>query len=363
MPTLAQSHRDLADRPGPGKTPTQKKRKSMELTFLGTSAGTPIKARNVTGLALQHGGPRQWYLIDCGEGTQHRLLHTRHSVMQLQAIFITHVHGDHTFGLPGLLASASMSGRTEPLPVIGPPELKSFIETTLACTDSSLGFELQFFNSQAEHFFWQDHGIQVTTAALSHRVPCHAFIFTERSLERQLLKDRLLRDGIVAGPAWGQLQRGEDVVLEDGRTLRCDDYTLVDRLPRRLVVAGDNDNPELLAAACEQAQVLVHEATYTQEVSDRVGPWPQHSSAAQVAGFAERAGVPNLVLTHFSSRYQFPSPDGQSKGPVITELADEAQTLYRGQLFLAKDFDHYRLTREGVLEATVRPRLTNKNNH
>ncbi|MFW5824524.1 MAG: MBL fold metallo-hydrolase, partial [Marinobacter sp.] len=122
----------------------------MELTFLGTSAGTPTRARNVTALALRHGGPRHWYLIDCGEGTQHQLLRTRLSVMQLQAIFITHVHGDHTFGLPGLLSSASMAGRTEPLPIIGPPQLEPFIGTALASTDSSLGFELEFINAEAE---------------------------------------------------------------------------------------------------------------------------------------------------------------------------------------------------------------------
>lgn len=326
----------------------------MEFTFLGTSAGTPTKARNVTGLALQHGGARQWYLIDCGEATQHRLLHTRHSVMQLQAVFITHVHGDHTFGLPGLLASASMSGRTEPLPVIGPPQLKPFIEATLGCTDSNLGFELQFINSEVEDFCWQDHAVQVTSAALSHRVPCRAFVFTERALERQLLTERLQADGITAGPAWGKLQRGENVALADGRVLVSDDYTRVERMPRRIVVAGDNDNPELLARACHDAQVLIHEATYTRDVSERVGPWPQHSSAELVARFADSVGIPNLVLTHFSSRYQFPSSGGLTKGPVITEISDEARRFYRGQLFLARDLDHYLLSREGDLEPTPR---------
>ncbi|MCW8978554.1 MAG: ribonuclease Z, partial [Marinobacter sp.] len=277
----------------------------MEFTFLGTSAGTPTKSRNVTGLALSHGGPKHWYLIDCGEGTQHQLLRTHHSVMQLQAIFITHIHGDHTFGLPGLLTSASMLGRTAPLYLVAPRPVKTFIEAAIGNSDSSLSFELRFVDSEAENFHWEDDSLSVTAVPLSHRVSCRAFVFTEKNLERQLVRDRLEADGIEAGPAWGRLQQGDDVVLEDGRLARCDDYTRIARKPRKVIVAGDNDQPDLLLAACTGVQVVIHEATYTQEVSDRVGPWPQHSSAAQVARFAEAAGVPNLVLTHFSSRYQF----------------------------------------------------------
>ncbi len=263
----------------------------MDFTFLGTSAGTPTKARNVTALALQHGGPKRWYLIDCGEGTQHQILHTRYSLVQLQAIFITHVHGDHSFGLPGLLASASMAGRTEPLPIIAPTRLRAFIETAIEQTDSNLGYELQFIDSETDAFQWQDHAFDVTTAALSHRVPCRAFIFTERHLERQLLTDKLQADAIEPGPIWGQLQQGQDVRLENGETFCTEDYATVTRQPRRIVIAGDNDTPELLTKACQEAQVLIHEATYTQEVSDRVGAFPQHSSAAQVASFAETAGA------------------------------------------------------------------------
>ena len=322
----------------------------MEFTFLGTSAGTPTKSRNVTGLALSHGGPKHWYLIDCGEGTQHQLLRTHHSVMQLQAIFITHIHGDHTFGLPGLLTSASMLGRTAPLYLVAPRPVKTFIEAAIVNSDSSLSFELRFVDSEAENFYWEDDSLSVTAVPLSHRVSCRAFVFTEKNLERQLVRDRLEADGIEAGPAWGRLQQGDDVVLEDGRLARCDDYTRIARKPRKVIVAGDNDQPDLLLAACTGVQVVIHEATYTQEVSDRVGPWPQHSSAAQVARFAEAAGVPNLVLTHFSSRYQF-NPDAY---PHIGEIESEAKSIYRGNLYLAKDFACYELNRDLMLKPIER---------
>lgn len=318
----------------------------MEFTFLGTSAGTPTRARNVTGLALQHGGPKHWYLIDCGEGTQHQILRTRLSLMQLQAIFITHVHGDHTFGLPGLLSSASMSGRTEPLPLIGPPQLRPYLETTLANTDSNLGFELTFIDSQDAGFQWQDDAVHVTSVALSHRVPCHAFRFEERRVERKLLTERLEADGIAPGPDWGRLQKGHDICLADGRLVRAADYTSIPRPPRRVVVAGDNDTPELLTDACRDAHLLVHEATYTQDVADRVGPWPQHSSARQVARFAQTVNLPHLILTHFSSRYHTRG----SRGPLIDDIATEASEFYTGNLHLARDFRRFRLDQDLSLE-------------
>ena len=156
------------------------------------------------------------------------------------------------------------------------------------------------------------------------------------------MQDKLKKDGIEAGPGWGELQKGNDVMLEDGRLLRSDDYTQMPDVARRLIVAGDNDDPALLTDACNGSHVLIHEATYTQDVADRVGPWPQHSSAEQVARFAQQAQLPNLVLTHFSSRYQS-SPGGM---PNINQLAAEAMQHYQGQLFLARDFDTYRLEKD-----------------
>jgi len=314
----------------------------MEFTFLGTSAGTPTRSRNVTGLALCLSGPKPWYLVDCGEGTQHQLMRTRYSVMQLRAIFITHIHGDHIFGLPGLLTSASMLGRTEPLDIIAPPQVRRFIDAVIENSDSSLSYPLNFTNSEAPDFYWQDDHLGVTNVALSHRVPCRAYVFTERNLERQLQKEKLVADGIEPGPEWGDLQKGKDVLLDDGRLLRSDDYTHIPRTARKIIVGGDNDTPELLKDACQGTHVLIHEATYTQDVADRVGPWPQHSSAQQVARFAQATKLPNLVLTHFSSRYQS-APGGS---PHINQLAAEALQHYTGQLFLARDFDTYRLEKD-----------------
>ena len=314
----------------------------MEFTFLGTSAGTPTRSRNVTGLALCLSGPKPWYLVDCGEGTQHQLMRTRYSVMQLRAIFITHIHGDHIFGLPGLLTSASMLGRTEPLDIIAPPQVRRFIDAVIENSDSSLSYPLNFINSEAPGFYWQDDHLGVTNVALSHRVPCRAYVFTERNLERQLQKEKLVADGIEPGPEWGDLQKGKDVLLDDGRLLRSDDYTHIPRTARKIIVGGDNDTPELLKNACQGTHVLIHEATYTQDVADRVGPWPQHSSAQQVARFAQATKLPNLVLTHFSSRYQS-APGGT---PHINQLAAEALQHYTGHLFLARDFDTYRLEKD-----------------
>lgn len=311
----------------------------MEFTFLGTSAGTPTRSRNVSALALSHYGHKPWYLVDCGEGTQHQLLRAHYSVMQLRAIFITHIHGDHTFGLPGLLTSASMLGRTEPLDVIAPVQTRRFINTTLENSDSSLNYTLNFIDSETDDFLWRDEHFEVTSVALSHRVPCRAYLFTEQNVERQLLPDKLNEEGITPGPGWGELQKGNDIMLEDGCLLRSDDYTRNPRVARRLVVAGDNDDPALLTHACTGSHALIHEATYTREVADRVGPWPQHSSAEQVARFAQQVQLPNLVLTHFSSRYQ--SASGGT--PNINQLAAEALQHYRGQLFLARDLASYRL--------------------
>ncbi len=315
----------------------------MDMLFLGTSSGVPTKQRNVTGLALQVEGGKSWYLVDCGEATQHQLQRTPLSVNKLKAIFITHVHGDHCYGLPGLLASAAMSGRKAPLPIIGPEEIGVWIVATQTMTQLFLPFELEFFAVE-NYPVWQDQHVMVESFMLSHRVPSWAYKFTELPRAGAINTQKLLEEQIPKGEIWGQLQRGVDV-LHQGKILLSRAYRHPPPPPRKVVVGGDNDVPELLSVACEDAHVLVHEATYTELMSAKVGPSVQHSSAAQVARFAQAAGVPNLVLTHFSPRYQ----GNPAFSPSIADIEQEARAHYRGELFLAEDFARYRLDAAGQL--------------
>lgn len=178
----------------------------MDLLFLGTSAGVPTKARNVSATAVIEASGSHWYLVDCGEGTQHRLLHTPLSIRDLRAIFITHVHGDHCFGLPGLLASAGMSGRTQPLEVILPAVLHDWVRQGLIASDTFLPFELRLLPVEAL-IAWRSETLQVTTVQLSHRVPSVGFVFTEINPEPRLDIQRLDAEGIPRGPLWASWPR------------------------------------------------------------------------------------------------------------------------------------------------------------
>ena len=325
----------------------------MQLIFLGTSAGVPTKERNVSGAALRCSLSGRWVLIDCGEGTQHQILHCPLSFKDLDAICITHVHGDHCYGLPGILASASMAGRKEPLKVIAPKGIQEMLAALMQYTDMYMGYDVEFIATESLLSESLPVLFDVDCIRLSHRVPSYAYRFIEAGVPEKLDVQKLERRGIPRGPLWGQLQQQGYVDVEgEGERVLKKDFILPPQNPRQIIVAGDNDSPCLLAEACKYADVLVHEATYTQEISDKVGPAPMHSSALQVAKMADSVGLKNLVLTHFSARYR---KDPQMHGVndklcSIKEIQDEAQAAYSGELFLANDLDHYELSKGRALK-------------
>lgn len=323
----------------------------IELIFLGTSSGIPTRTRNVSALAIKPKNSKSWCLVDCGEATQHQLHHTSLSLVQLSTIFITHVHGDHCYGLPGLLASASMAGRTAPLTIVAPEKIETFVRSTLQLTDAHMSYELRFKNivdyvSTDNQKTYTTAEFSVFAAELSHRVPSYAYVFDLLPQKPSLNIEKLERDGIPRGPLWGRIATENTIEFEDGRRISCADYYAEEGDPLRAIIGGDNDTPECLKKVAGSAHVLVHESTYTQEVSDRVGPGPQHSSAAQVAKFAQEENIPNVILTHFSARYHHPDT---AKAESIQSVEDEAKRFYSGNLFLARDLDVYTLKRDMTL--------------
>jgi len=346
----------------------------LKLTFLGTSAGVPTKQRNVTALAIECLNPhasgsskgkqphsnsqnkksRPWLLIDCGEGTQQQLLHTKLSLHQLTAICITHVHGDHCYGLPGLLASAAMSGRRELLTLIAPKAISALLDAFILHTELYLPFPLNFVSienllSQESNKVKIDldnqHQLMIEVYPLSHRVPSHGFGITQTIIRRTLNTGKLIADGVPASALWGKLQQGENVITEDGQHLHSADYVHDDVQRAKVVIAGDNDTPECLSEAVMDTDLLVHEATYTHEVMMAIQARnpdfdPMHSSAHIVGTFAQKMSLKNIILTHFSARYQsFDNPDSET--PNMAYIRLDAQSVYQGNLWLAEDFAQY----------------------
>lgn len=313
----------------------------FKLTFLGTSSGVPTKNRNVTALAIQTSLNRDWWMVDCGEATQHRLQHLALSVHDLAGICITHVHGDHTYGLPGLLASASMSGRKRALTLIAPLAVKQWLDATMLQTELFLTFPLVHVDVAASCEVHQEAGLTIERYPLSHRAPSVGFRFAAQYTRWQLDGEALRARGVAPGPLWRKLQAGQDITLDDGSVLAAHAFRVAKLERAAVVIGGDNDTPALLAQACANAQLLVHEATYTEATLQKVGPGPTHSSVQRVAQFATERGVPNLILTHFSPRYD--NREG------MAELEAEARQHYAGQLHLAQDLTTYVLGADGVV--------------
>jgi ribonuclease Z len=276
----------------------------MELWFLGTSAGRPILERNVTSIVLQMPPARGTiWMVDCGEGTQHQLLRTPLKLSKLEKLFITHLHGDHVFGLPGLLSTRSSIGATEPVELYGPLGLKEMLDTAFRVTGTHLGYELTV------HEIGDDAGIVldddrfiVKAAKLDHRIDCFGYRIVEKANLGSLNAELLAEMGVPSGPVYGQLKRGEDVTLPDGRTIHARDV-VGDPLPGRIItILGDTRPCRNAVELAREADVLVHEATFNEALSVKAAEYG-HSTTVQAAETAREAEVQRLFLTHFSTRF------------------------------------------------------------
>jgi ribonuclease Z len=275
----------------------------MELLFLGTSAGVPTRTRNVTSilLDLQHPTRGGLWMFDCGEGTQHQLLQTASHPGKLDKIFITHLHGDHLFGLPGLLCSRSMAGNLHPLTIYGPPGIREFVETSLRISGSWTDYPLEIVEISAGVVF-NDDAWTVTAAALNHPVECYGYRIEEQDKPGALDGTALIAAGVPFGPLFQQFKRGERITLDDGRTIDGADYLSPPRPGKKLAIFGDTAPCENALALARGVDLLVHEATLESAMEEKANS-RGHSSTRQAAMLAREAQVKKLVITHVSSRY------------------------------------------------------------
>lgn len=274
----------------------------IELLFLGTGAGVPAKQRNVTSIALKMLNERgAVWLIDCGEATQHQILHTTLKPRRIEKIFITHLHGDHIFGLPGLLGSRSFQGGTGPLTVYGPAGIRAFIETALRVSSTHLQYPL-FIEEIEEGIVFEDSHMAVTAGKLDHGIDSYGYRFAEKDKAGELLVEKLRADHIPPGPIYKQIKEGQTVKLPDGRIIDPVPY-ISDPQPGKIItVLGDTRQcPEAVLLA-KEADVLVHEATFNAE-NEKMARDYFHSTTVQAAETAVQAGAKKLCLTHISSRY------------------------------------------------------------
>jgi ribonuclease Z len=285
----------------------------VHITFLGTSAGTPTRQRNVSGLVLVRDG-RHW-LFDCGEGTQHRFLELPVSRGRLDRIFITHLHGDHVFGLPGLLAGLSLLKRRRPLDLHGPPGLGRLVRGVLEATSSHLTYELRVHET-AEGVVFEDDELVVTAARLQHRVAAWGYRVQEKDRPGRFDAAAARALGVPPGPLLGRLAAGETLEIE-GRTV--DGAALVGppRPGRAFVYCTDTTPCEAAVRLAHGADLLVHEATFA-DSEQALADSQEHSTGRGAATVARRAGVRCLVLFHVSARY-----DADGLARLVAEASEE----------------------------------------
>jgi ribonuclease Z len=285
----------------------------FQLTTLGTGAALPARGRFPTAQLLNvHDG---LYLIDCGEGTQERLRVAGVNFMRIGHVFISHMHGDHYLGLMGLISSMHLMGRTTELHVHGPAVLHEVIQVQLRASETWLRYPLHFHPlvPRSGEVAWTDGRVEVSTLALRHRVPCTGFVFRERPGRRTLRPDML---PLIPPHQRNAVKDGADVVLPDGRRIANAGLTLPPPVPRRYAYCSDTAFEPALIPYLEGVDLLYHEATFTQALLARARE-TMHSTAAQAATMAREAGVGELLLGHFSSRYK----DAQV-------LLDEARAIF-----------------------------------
>lgn len=274
---------------------------AIKLVFLGTGGSTPTKQRGLACLGLNFAGEN--FLFDCPEGTQRQMMSSGVSYMKVHAIFLSHFHGDHVLGVPGLIATMNMHERSEPLKIFGPRGISQFVETALELASLETKFEVQATEVRNGTIF-EEKAFCVNAFPVKHDVACYGYSFIEKGNLGKFNKEKALKLGIPEGPLFRQLQEGKAVKWQ-GKTFKPEQVLEkhLARKDRKVSFVIDTLPSSSYVAAIADSDVLVHESSFLEEMKERAKQ-TYHCTARQAAEIAKRAGVKTLYLTHFSPRHK-----------------------------------------------------------
>ena len=311
----------------------------MQLHFLGTGAGMPSKERNTSALALKLLEERGTvWLFDCGEATQHQILHTSIKPRKIDKIFITHLHGDHIFGLPGFLSSRSFLGGEDVLTIYGPKGLREWIEQTLKLSKTHLTYPVNFVEV-TDGIVFEDEQFTVHAMSLKHVIECYGYRVEQKPLPGELFIDKALALGVPKGPLLGQLKAGKDIQLPDGTTVFSSDVTSAPQKGFTVAILGDTKFCENAKKLASNADIVVHEATFDHSTIELAAQYG-HSTNTEAAKVAKDAQASTLILNHISARFL---------AHDLIPFLEEAKQIF-GHTYIAHDQKQFEWRQNHLIE-------------
>ncbi len=292
----------------------------MEIIFLGTSSAVHSYNRNHPAIILKAFG--ETMLFDCGEGTQRQLIFAKVSPMKISKIFLSHYHGDHILGLPGLLQSMNFRGRETKLTIYGPKGLNALKNAIFNLGYCKIDFPIEFIEIGTETIESCEEYV-IKSQNVNHQVPCLAYTVEELKKPR-FLREKAIELGVPVGPAFGKLHNGEEVEV-NGKIIKPEQVLGPARKGNKVTYSGDTTPCEEMIEFAEDSTVLIHESTYLNEDADKAAE-NFHSTSQDAARIAKQSNSKQLILTHFSTRYT-----------ILDDLLKEAKEIFENTK-LAKDF-------------------------
>jgi len=274
---------------------------SLHVTFLGTSGSVPTPKRSLPSILVQRKGEQ--IMFDCGEGVQRQMIKAGTGFHRKMKVFVSHMHGDHVLGLPGLLQTMALLDREKKLDVYGPVGIKRFLEGIRETVQFVLTFPVETHEICEGGVICEDDEYVIQAVKANHVIPSLAYAFVEKPRPGKFYPEKAKALGIPEGSAWSKLQHGNKVKLPNGRVVKPEDVTGSPRIGRKIVYTGDTRPFRAFVKFAASADLLVHDATLDDELAERAEE-DGHSTPEQAAKNARKAKVKQLILTHVSARYK-----------------------------------------------------------